>query len=89
MLALLEEPSLSSRRTINSCRARMCSIFCSNTKVLIYNRLINVLKAANQEVPEALLRFGGTVKKKQHDVYGAFYKANDDGKAATKIKFDD
>jgi LysM repeat protein len=35
------------------------------------NRLINVLKAANQDVPEDLLKFGTTVKKKQHDVYGA------------------
>lgn len=51
--------------------------------------LINVLKAANQEVPKALLKFGGTVKKKQHDAYGAFFRADDDGKTATKITFDD
>lgn len=53
------------------------------------NRLINVLKAANQEVPEALLKFGSTVKKKQHDAYGAFFKDVEPGKAATKIVFDD
>jgi ATP-dependent RNA helicase DBP3 len=51
--------------------------------------LINVLKAANQPVPDELLKFGTTVKKKGHDVYGAFYKDTGDVKAATKIKFDD
>jgi ATP-dependent RNA helicase DBP3 len=48
-----------------------------------------VLKAAGQEVPEELLKFGGTVKKKQHDAYGAFFKDVDTTKAATKIVFDD
>ena len=57
--------------------------------MLIMNRLINVLKAANQDVPEDLLKFGTTVKKKQHDVYGAFYKDVDMDKTATKITFDD
>jgi ATP-dependent RNA helicase DBP3 len=51
--------------------------------------LVNVLKAAKQDVPEELLRFGTTVKKKQHDSYGAFYKEVEDGKTATKITFDD
>ncbi|KAI2785814.1 ATP-dependent RNA helicase dbp3 [Penicillium oxalicum] len=50
--------------------------------------LINVLKAAKQEVPEALLKFGTTVKKKQHDAYGAFYKDIGTDKKATKITFD-
>lgn len=36
--------------------------------------LVNILKAAGQEVPESLLKFGTTVKKKEHSVYGAFYK---------------
>lgn len=53
------------------------------------NRLINVLKAAKQNVPEALLKFGTTVKKKQHDAYGAFFKDVDMDKTATKITFDD
>lgn len=52
-------------------------------------RLINVLKAAKQDVPESLLKFGSTVKKKQHDAYGAFFKDVDSSKAATKIVFDD
>lgn len=51
--------------------------------------LINVLKAAKQDVPESLLKFGTTVKKKQHDSYGAFYRDVDVGKTATKITFDD
>jgi len=49
--------------------------------------LINVLKSANQKVPEDLMKFGTTVKKKTHDAYGAFYK-EDTGKKATKITFD-
>ncbi|KAE8146265.1 ATP-dependent RNA helicase [Aspergillus avenaceus] len=51
--------------------------------------LINVLKAANQEIPEDLLKFGTTVKKKQHGAYGAFFKDVDSNKTATKIVFDD
>ncbi|KAL8858681.1 MAG: hypothetical protein Q9178_004769 [Gyalolechia marmorata] len=50
--------------------------------------LINVLKAAGQPVPEQLLKFGTTVKKKGHEAYGAFYKETGDMKASTKIRFD-
>lgn len=50
--------------------------------------LINVLKAANQPVPEELLKFGTTVKRKGHEVYGAFYKDTKDSKVGTKIRFD-
>ncbi|PPJ52912.1 hypothetical protein CBER1_11570 [Cercospora berteroae] len=50
--------------------------------------LINVLKGAKQAVPEDLLKFGTTVKKKAHDAYGAFYKDPADMKKATKITFD-
>ena len=52
--------------------------------------LINVLKAANQPVPEELMKFGTTVKKKSHDAYGAFYRDTgaDEMKKATKITFD-
>lgn len=50
--------------------------------------LINVLKAANQPVPEELLKFGTTVKRKAHDAYGAFYKDTSEAKKATKITFD-
>lgn len=52
--------------------------------------LINVLRAAGQDVPEDLLKFGSTVKKKGHEAYGAFYKDVGEGemKKAKKIKFD-
>ena len=50
--------------------------------------LINVLKGASQPVPEDLLKFGTTVKKKAHDAYGAFYKDPSEMKKATKITFD-
>ena len=36
--------------------------------------LTNVLKGAGQEVPEELLKFGTTVKKKTHEAYGNFYR---------------
>jgi ATP-dependent RNA helicase DBP3 len=53
--------------------------------------LINVLKKAGQEVPENLLKFGTTVKKKVHSEYGAFYREAEEGEKteATKITFDD
>ncbi|KAF4255443.1 hypothetical protein CNMCM8812_004103 [Aspergillus fumigatus] len=51
--------------------------------------LINVLRAAKQDVPDALLKFGTTVKKKQHGAYGAFFKDVDTSKSATKIVFDE
>ncbi|TDZ28034.1 ATP-dependent RNA helicase DBP3 [Colletotrichum sidae] len=51
--------------------------------------LINILKGANQPVPDELFKFGTTVKKKAHDTYGAFFKDVDMTKKATKIVFDD
>lgn len=51
--------------------------------------LINVLREAKQSVPEALLSFGTTVKKKEHKLYGAHFKDMDLSKKATKITFDD
>ncbi|RDW91201.1 hypothetical protein BP5796_02366 [Coleophoma crateriformis] len=50
--------------------------------------LINVLKAANQPVPDELLKFGTTVKRKEHGAYGAFFKDVDSTKTASKIRFD-
>jgi len=61
-----------------------CTLLVTNN----IDRLINVLKAANQPVPEELMKFGTTVKKKEHGAYGAFYKDTHDSKAATKITFD-
>ncbi|KAM5353622.1 hypothetical protein ACJ41O_000272 [Fusarium nematophilum] len=50
--------------------------------------LVNILKGANQPVPEDLLKFGTTVKKKAHDMYGAFFKDVDMNQKSTKITFD-
>ncbi|KAJ2704251.1 RNA-dependent ATPase [Coemansia sp. IMI 203386] len=50
--------------------------------------LINMLKAANMPVPDNLLKYGTTVKKKQHDAYGAFFKDVDASAKPTKIIFD-
>lgn len=50
--------------------------------------LVNVLRTANQPVPDELLKFGTTVKKKEHSAYGAFFKDVDTTKKATKITFD-
>ena len=52
--------------------------------------LVNVLKAADQEVPEELMRFGTTVKRKGHEVYGNFYREVREGdkKVGTMVRFD-
>jgi ATP-dependent RNA helicase DBP3 len=53
---------------------------------------INVLKDANQPVPEALLAFGTHTKKREHALYGNHFRkdAGDQPmKAASKITFDD
>jgi ATP-dependent RNA helicase DBP3 len=52
------------------------------------SRLVNILKGANQPVPPELLKFGTAVKKKTHDMYGAFFKDVDPNQKATKITFD-
>lgn len=51
--------------------------------------LINVLKTAKQNVPEALLKFGTTVKKKEHKEYGAFYKEIDPNAKSSHVTFGD
>ncbi|KAJ2805093.1 RNA-dependent ATPase [Coemansia guatemalensis] len=50
--------------------------------------LINVLRSANMTVPDSLLKFGTTVKKKQHASYGAFFKDVDPNAKPVKIVFD-
>ncbi|KAI1283850.1 P-loop containing nucleoside triphosphate hydrolase protein [Xylaria sp. FL0933] len=51
--------------------------------------LVNILKAASQPIPDELLKFGTTVKKKAHSTYGAFFKDVDMSQKGTKITFDD
>ncbi len=53
-----------------------------------WDSLVNILKGANQPVPDELLKFGTSVKKKTHDTYGAFFKDVDMSKKGTKITFD-
>nr|UWK20188.1 ATP-dependent RNA helicase dbp3 [Trichoderma crystalligenum] len=50
--------------------------------------LINILKGANQPVPDDLMKFGTVVKKKTHDMYGGFFKDVDPNQKPTKITFD-
>mmetsp|Transcript_19002 Transcript_19002/g.31079 ORF Transcript_19002/g.31079 Transcript_19002/m.31079 type:complete len:544 (-) Transcript_19002:228-1859(-) len=51
--------------------------------------LQNVLRQAGEEVPAELAKFGNTVKKKEHKLYGSHFK-QDDGpiKSATHVTFD-
>ena len=65
------------------------TLFTEHDKALA-GGLINVLKAAEQEVPEELLRFGTTVKRKVHESYGNFYREVKEGEKSegTKIRFD-
>ncbi|KAI0448318.1 P-loop containing nucleoside triphosphate hydrolase protein [Xylaria acuta] len=50
--------------------------------------LVNILKAAGQPIPNELLKFGTTVKRKAHNTYGAFFKDVDMSQKGTKITFD-
>jgi ATP-dependent RNA helicase DBP3 len=54
--------------------------------------LVNVLREAGSDVPEALLKFGTHVKKKEHSLYGAHFKvissAGGPPPAPTKMTFD-
>lgn len=78
---------LSSRTGRAGQDGRAITMFTDHEKGLA-GGLINVLKAANQPVPEELMKYGTTVKKKTHETYGAFYKDPGEMKKATKITFD-
>jgi ATP-dependent RNA helicase DBP3 len=75
-------------RTGRAGQAGRAITFFTQTEKGLAGALINVLKKAEQPVPEELMKFGTTVKKKAHDAYGAFYKDPSEMKAATKITFD-
>ncbi|XP_023511461.1 DEAD-box ATP-dependent RNA helicase 5-like isoform X1 [Cucurbita pepo subsp. pepo] len=52
--------------------------------------LVNVLREAKQVVPDALLKFGTHVKKKESKLYGAHFKEiTADAPKSTKITFND
>jgi len=50
--------------------------------------LANVLREAEQPVPEELIKFGVFTKKKEHGMYGAHFKDVDMNAKATKVTFD-
>lgn len=50
--------------------------------------LQQVMKQAGQKVPEELMKFGSTIKKKEHKLYGNFGPKGGPMKKATKIVFD-
>jgi ATP-dependent RNA helicase DBP3 len=66
------------------------TFFTKNEKHLA-GELVNVLREADALVPEDLTKFGTGVKRKEHGMYGAFYKAADEErpmKKAVKVTFD-
>lgn len=50
--------------------------------------LQQVMKQAGQEIPQELMNFGSTIKKKEHQLYGNFGPKGGPLKKATKIVFD-
>lgn len=48
--------------------------------------LQNVLRENDQEIPDDLKKFGNSVKKKTHGMYGAHFKAVDNGVGDSKAK---
>ena len=71
---------------------RACWVRCSHSDWQARaGELVNLLRAADQPVPPAILKFGCTVKKKEHKLYGAHSRAKGGPitKKATKITFDD
>lgn len=65
------------------------TFFTVNEKIRA-GELTSVLKEANQEVPEGLLQWGATQKRKEHKMYGSHFKEMDETQVAKKvhIKFD-
>jgi len=46
------------------------------------------MKQAGQTIPDSLFKFGSTIKKKEHNLYGSFGPRGGDMKKAVKITFD-
>ena len=63
--------------------------FFTNHDKHLAGALQNVLRQAGAVIPEALSKFGNTVKKKTHKMYGAHFRQDDRPmKKATRIVFD-
>ncbi|KAL6536358.1 hypothetical protein OROGR_012930 [Orobanche gracilis] len=77
-------------RTGRAGKKGVAHTFFTNENKGLSGELINVLREANQVVPEALLKFGTHVKKKESKLYGAHFREIDaNAPKATKIKFAD
>lgn len=50
--------------------------------------LVNVMRGAGLEPPEALLAFGTSVKRKEHPLYGAHFNPDAPAAKSTHVKFD-
>lgn len=50
--------------------------------------LQQLLRQVGQPIPESLAKFGSTIKKKEHKLYGNFGPSTAPMKKATKITFD-
>jgi ATP-dependent RNA helicase DBP3 len=65
------------------------TFFCAASDKPRAGELINVLREAGQKVPEELMKFGTTVKKKESKLYGSHFKDVDFTAKATKTTFGD
>ena len=68
-------------------QGRAITFFTSEDKAHA-GELQKVLREANMEIPEGLKAFGGTIKKKTHPTFGAFYDESLAGQKGKKITFD-
>jgi ATP-dependent RNA helicase DBP3 len=74
-------------RTGRGGRSGIAHTLFTDAEKTLAGELANVLRGAGEEVPPALAAFGGTVKKKLHKDYGAFFKEIDPNAKATHAKF--
>lgn len=60
-----------------------------NHETALAGEFMRVLRDAGVELPEEMLRFPSTIKKREHGSYGAFFKDIGDAPAPKKTKFFD
>lgn len=75
-------------RTGRAGKTGTCYTFFQPSDKAAAGGLQQVLRQANQPVPEELAKFGNTIKKKEHKLYGNFGPKSGPMKQATKIVFD-
>lgn len=76
-------------RTGRAGQSGVAYTFFQPTDKLRAGELQQVLRQSGQPIPDALLQFGSTIKRKEHKLYGNFGPSNDGrpAKKATKITF--